>query len=363
MPSATPQAVRAALAKHRLDPLYLTRGDDGAEVAGLAMDMAGVVEDELRAFNMERIYAGEKGASAAAIVEAARQLPMMGDRRVVIVLRAERLLKPKRRGRVTDEGDDGGDVEPTGDLDALTDYVQQAGSSTTLVLVAADIDRSRRAGKAILKHATVVECWGLKPGRDARGGDLRQAARVAEQMVKKAVAEAGQLIEPPAARLVADRAGFDIVRLRGDIDRLMLYPVWKLQITLADVQEVVSAESSHDDWAVTNAIQNGNAREALRQLGLALDAGAVSYQVLGQLAWFVRDRMADARRIPGAVDALFRTDLDLKSSAGDPRILLKRLVVELCGPPSPRGSGGLSAARDYADADVRFDTRFARRDL
>src|SRR5260221_11700694 len=190
MPSATPQAVRAAITKRTLDPLYLILGDDEAEMARLAMDIAGVVEDELRAFNMERIYAGEKGASAAAIVEAARQLPMMGDRRVVIVLRAERLLKPKRRGRVTDEADDDGDVEPTGDLDALTDYVQQAGSSTTLVLVAADIDRSRRAGKAILKHATVVECWGLKPGRDARGGHLRQAARVAEQMVEQAVDEA-----------------------------------------------------------------------------------------------------------------------------------------------------------------------------
>ncbi len=299
-------------------------------MARLAADIAGVLEDELRAFNMERIYAGEKGTSAASIVEAARQLPMMGDRRVVIVLRAERLLKPKRRGKAAEEPDDEGDVEPPGDLDALTEYVQKPGASTTLVLVAADIDRSRRAGKAILKHATVVECWGLKPGRDSRGADLRQAARMAEQMVKKAVAEAGQLIEPPAARLVADRAGFDIVRLRGDIERLMLYTVGKPQITLADVQEVVSAETSQDDWAVTNAIQNGNAREALRQLALALDAGGVPYQILGQLAWFVRDRMADARRIPAAVEALFRTDLDLKSSGGDPRILLERLVMELC---------------------------------
>jgi DNA polymerase-3 subunit delta len=329
MPFATPQAVRAAIAKRTIDPLYLILGDDEAEMSRLAADIAGVVEDELRAFNMERIYAGEKGASAAAIVEAARQLPMMGEHRVVIVLRAERLLKPKRRGKMPEEGDDE-EVEPPSDLDALTDYVQKPGSSTTLVLVAADIDRSRRAGKMILKHATVVECWGLKPGKDVRGGDLRQAARVAEQMVKKAVAEAGQLIEPPAARLVADRAGFDIVRLRGDIERLMLYTVGKPQITLADAQEIVSAESSQDDWAVTNAIQNGNTREALRQLAMALDAGGVPYQILGQLAWFVRDRMADARRIPAAVDALFRTDLDLKSSGGDPRILLERLVVELC---------------------------------
>jgi DNA polymerase-3 subunit delta len=343
MPS--PADVRAAIKKRALDPVYLILGDDEAEMARLASEIAAVVEDELRAFNMERIYAGEKGASAAAIVEAARQLPMMGDRRVVIVLRAERLLKPKRRGKLAETGDDDVDVEPPGDLDALTDYVQKPGASTTLVLVATDVDKTRRAGKAILKHATVVECWGLKAGKESRGGDLRQAARVAEQMVKKAVAESGQVIEPAAARLIADRAGFDIVRLRGDIERLMLYAVGKPGITLADAHEIVSAESSQDDWAVTNAIQQGNAREALRQLALALDAGAVPYQVLGQLAWFVRDRMADARRIPAAVDALFRTDLDLKSSGGDPRILLERLVMELCTPPSPKGVGGPALLR------------------
>jgi len=144
------------------------------------------------------------------------------------------------------------------------------------------------------------------------------------------VAEAGQVIEPSAARLVADRAGFDIVQLRGDIDRLMLYAAGKPGITLADAREIVSAETAQDDWAVTNAIQNRKPAEALRQLALALEAGAVPYMILGQLGWFVRDKLADPRRIPAAVDALFRTDLDLKSSGGDPRVLLERLVVELC---------------------------------
>jgi hypothetical protein len=36
-------------------------------------------------------------------------------------------------------------------------------------------------------------------------------------------------------------------------------------------------------------------------------------------------------RVPAAVEALFRTDVGLKSSGGDPRLLLERLVVELCG--------------------------------
>ena len=97
------------------------------------------------------------------------------------------------------------------------------------------------------------------------------------------------------------------------------------------MQEVVSAEAAQDDWAVTNAIQQRNAPEALRQIGLALEGGAVPYMILGQLAWFVREKLGDPRRIPAAVDALFRTDLDLKSSGGDPRVLLERLVVELCG--------------------------------
>jgi len=258
---------------------------------------------------------------------------MMSDRRVVVVVRAERLLKPKRRGKAAIEEPEGDD-EPQGDLDALTAYVQRPSPSTTLVLVAADIDKTRKAGKALLKHATVVECWGLKTEKNPRFTDFRAAARIAELLVRKSVAEEGQQIEPAAARLVAERAGVDIVRLRGDIERLMLYAAGKPKITLADAQEVVSAEAAQDDWAVTNAIQNRNAGEALRQLALALDAGAVPYMILGQLGWFVRDKLgnADPRRIPAAIDALFRADLDLKSSGGDPRVLLERLIVELCRP-------------------------------
>jgi DNA polymerase-3 subunit delta len=335
MPSATPADVGTAIAKGALAPVYLLLGDDEAEIARLAGEIAGVVEDELRAFNMERVYAGEKGVTAASIVESAQQLPMMGDRRVVIVLRGERLLKPKRRGKAAQEdiAEEDGDSEPASDLDLLTAYVQNPGTSTTLVLTASDIDKTRRAGKAILKHATVVECWGLKTEKNPRYLDLRAAGRVAELLVRKAVAESGQQIEPAAARLVAERAGADIVRLRGDIERLTLYAAGKPKITMADAQEVVSAETAQDDWAVTNAIQNRNPAEALRQLALALDAGAVPYMILGQLGWFVRDKLsnADPRRIPAAIEALFRTDLDLKSSGGDPRVLLERLVVELCG--------------------------------
>jgi DNA polymerase-3 subunit delta len=328
VPTATPQAVRKQLAQRKPDAIYLIVGDDDAEMSRLSADVSALVEDELRAFNLERMYAGEKGVTSASIVESARTLPMMADRRVIVVLRAERILKPKRRGK--DEEPD--DVEePPGDTDVLEAYVKRPEPLTTLVFVASDVDRSRRLYKAIQKHATIVECWGLKGGRDGRV-DLRQVARTAEALVRQAVADAGQQIDPAAARLVADRAGTDIATLRGDVERLLMYAAGKAKIDLKDAQEVVSTETSQDDWAVTNAIQRGDGAEALRQVALALESGGVPYMILGQLGWFVREKLpaSDPRRVPAAIEALFRTDLDLKSSGGDPRVLLERLVVELC---------------------------------
>jgi DNA polymerase-3 subunit delta len=331
MPPATPQAVRKQLAQGKPDPVYVIVGDDEAEMSRLAGEVSALVEDELRAFNLERLYAGEKGAAPADIVESARTLPMLGDRRVIVVLRAERILKPKRRGKAAAEADDEDETLDSGDADVLDAYVKKPEPLTTLVFVASDVDRTRRLYKSLQKQATIVECWGLRGGRDVRV-DLRQVARTAEALVKQAVTDAGQQIDAAAARLIAERAGTDIATLRGDVERLLLFAAGKKKIDLKDVQEIVSAATAQDDWAVTTAIQRGDTAEALRQVGLALESGAVPYMILGQLGWFVREKLvlADARRVPAAVDALFRTDLDLKSSGGDPRVLLERLVVELC---------------------------------
>ena len=331
MPVVAPSTVRKQLSQGKPDPVYLIVGDDEAEMAKLAAEINALVEDELRAFNAERFYAGEKGATPSAVVEAARILPMMSDRRVVTLMRAEKMLKPRRRGKGAQaEAEDDPDAEAPTELDVLEAYVRNPVPQTTLVMVAADVDRTRKLYKTLLKQCTIVECWGLKGSRDVRV-DLREVARTAEQLVRQAVAGAGQQIDPAAARLIAERAGTDIARLRGDVERLLLYASGAAKIGIEDARQVVSAETAQDDWAVTNAIQRRDAAEGLRQVALALESGGVSYQILGQLAWFVRERMitSDPRRVPAAIEALFRTDLELKNS-GDARVLLERLVVDLC---------------------------------
>lgn len=333
MPAATPANVRAQLKNGTPAPIYLIIGDDEAEMSRLTAGITSLVEDELRAFNVDRVYASDKPVTPASIAESARMIPMMADRRVVIVLRAERILKPKKRGGAKVEEEDAGDQEVESGLDtsALEDYAKNPEPQTVLVFVAADVDKTRRLYKALQKTATIVGCWGLKPDKESK--DLRHAARMAEQMVRQAASEAGQQIEPAAVKLVADRAGADIVQLRGDLERLLLYTAGAPRITRADAEQVVSAETAQDDWAVTNAIADRDAPRALREVALALESGGVSFMILGQLAWFVREKlpMVDPRRVPAAIDALFRTDLELKNS-GDARVLLERLVVELCGP-------------------------------
>ena len=61
-------------------------------------------------------------------------------------------------------------------------------------------------------------------------------------------------------------------------------------------------------------------------------AGTPAEKILGQLGWLVRSKfpIAAPADLPAAVDAVFRTDRDLKGSGGDPRVMLERLVVELC---------------------------------
>ena len=327
MAVSTVAAVRKQIKAGDADPIYLLQGEDDIEKAGLAHEFEELVEEGLRAFNVERIHTGEisngdKMASAvAALVTAARTLPMMAPRRVVIVLQAQSLLVPKRESDAA-----------TRALEELEDLLKNPDPQTTLVMVAGTLDKRSRIYKLLAKVATLVECGVLESVDDAA------------RWVVNRVAASDMKIEPAGARLLAERCGTDVKRLRNDVDRLLLYALGQRSITLDDVREVVGPAALQDDWAMANAIEAGDGKTALRQLALMLDAGAAPEQIMGQLGWLVRTKFPF--QVPAmlkpAVHALFRTDLDLKRSAGEPRVLLERLVVELCarGAGRPLQAGG-----------------------
>jgi DNA polymerase-3 subunit delta len=316
MPHANPAAVRKQIEAGAPDPVYLLQGDDDIEKSALAHEFEQLVEEDLRAFNVERIHAGDAttgdrlAATVADVVAAARTLPMMAPRRVVIVMQADGLFAPKRESEAALRAQQ-----------RLTALLERPEPQATLVFVAGAVDKRSRMYKLLIRQATVVDCGVLETAADA------------ERWVRNRVAAAGVALEPGAARLLAERCGTDLKRLRNDVERLMLYALGQRTISIDDARQIAGPAALQDDWAMTNAIEAGDGAAALRQLALMLEAGAPAEKVLGQLAWLVRTKfpVLAPRALANAVDALFRTDLDLKSSAGDPRVLLERLVVELTG--------------------------------
>jgi DNA polymerase-3 subunit delta len=338
MPTRRYDDVRKDIAAGKTASVYLLVGDDERALSVLANEFTSLVEEDLRAFNHDRFHATDKGVTPEAVVEAARTLPMMAPRRLVVVTRAERWLKPARAATEEERG---------AEMGALEQYVAGPVPETTLVLVAADVDKTRRLTKALYKQATVVEAWGFKSDREIRGGELGQIIRQAQDWVQREAKAAGRVVDPDAARLLAERAGADMTRLRADVDRLLAFAGERTRLTREDAEQIASGKTSQDRWAVPNAIERGDAATALRELALALDAGVVPYLMLGQLAWVARDRLvrANPSAARDAIGAVFRTDQAIKSSGGDPRVLLERLVVELCQARLRQGSGGQATRR------------------
>jgi len=326
-----------------LAPVYLLFGEDVRLIEQLVDAIEATIDPADRPFAVERVYCGEDGASPVDIAAAASVFPMLGDRRIVIVLRAEKFLKPARKGSAAadDDADEIAEADEGGafDLTPLEAYIDRPSPYTSLVFVAAGVDRSRRFSKRLIEKSTWIELGGLAGDNAAERRDARRDA--AEQLVRE-FRMSGRSIDSAAVQLLVDRAGGDISKLRGDVERLLLYTEGRKDITKADIDAVVAADAEVDDWAVVNAIGDGDVGRALREAALRFDRGDSPHQLVGQLRWWVSQNLAKGapERVKPAVDALLRTDLALKSSGGDSRILVERLVVELTGRPIPRPQWG-----------------------
>jgi DNA polymerase-3 subunit delta len=332
------------IAAKRLEPVYLLHGDDFKRMEQVVEALEATIDPADRPFAVDRFHAAEEHSSPIDIAAAAGTFPMLGDRRLVIVLRAERLLKPKRAPKSTnadDEPEAAGAEEPA-DLQPIEDYLSQPVPSTTLVFVASEIDRTRRLTKQLLKDACVAEFNWVSSDTKNDAEARREARAAAAALVQEEIVRAQRTIDPAGAQLLVQRAGGDVSRLRGDLERLLLYTEGQKRISADDVAEILSSEETFDDpWAVVNAIANGDPGAALREAARRLDRGDSPHALLGQLRWWVSSRLVegDPSRVRPAVEALLRTDLALKSSGGDERVLIERLVAELTGKPLPLRGG------------------------
>jgi DNA polymerase III delta subunit len=310
----TPAAARAQIAAGSIEPLYLVTGDDEAEMSAIGTALADSVEEDLRAFNVQRFYGNDAGSTVAAVLDAASTFPLLAPRRVVLLLQAEKALvarKAKSADRDEASPDEDGDSDGggrTGQLALLKAYAAAPHSHATVAFLGAGL---RRTFDALATQAVVVVC------------------EASADVIRTLEVEHGVRFDRDAAELLRQMAGADVARLRADVERVVLYAAGRKTIVREQVAEVIGRSAAGGGKKLWNDVAGRRTAAALRELGLELAEGAVPFMVLGLLRSVV-ERTVAARDLPGALEALLRTDLALKTSGGDPRVLLERLVVELC---------------------------------
>jgi DNA polymerase III delta subunit len=326
----TPTEVRAEIRAGKTGPLYLLEGDDPQSRHDLAQEFTGLVDEGLQAFNVEFFHANEASTTAArdemigAILSTSRTLPMMAPRRVVVVHEADRLLSPRRAKE--DEGESQPAFEPAAKkkrgastpAEELEAYFESPEPMTTLVFVSGPLDAGRRLVKALRRRAAAVNCGSLDSTAEAGAWIRRRLER--DELS----------IGPRATASLIEATGLNLARIRAEVEKLVLYAAGEAEVTERHVRELVMPQSEPGiDFALGKAIWNGDPADALREIAAQLDAGSTPPMVLGQIR-AATGRLRPDAKVKAGLDLVLNTDLAIKTSAGDPRHLLERLVIELC---------------------------------
>ena len=161
--------------------------------------------------------------------------------------------------------------------------------------------------------------------------------------------------------------GEDLQVISGELDKLMIYRGKGGRLSSEEVGKVTGSGRVTDIFALIDSINLGQRDAALTYLNALLEAGEAPLQILfmitrrlrslwlGSEAWektrdsaaacragevryyrseFIRQvKKFDLALLPFKYQRLLKANLDLKSGGANPKLILERLVVDLCGQP------------------------------
>jgi DNA polymerase III delta subunit len=209
-------------------------------------------------FNLATFSAAD-GAERA--IEAARTVPMMAKRRVVIIREME--------------------SAPVGLLDDLMLYAERPVPSTMLMLIGRKLppaqggqDRGRKLENRIKKVGQV---------RRFKSGE-RDPVRFSVERAR----EYGCDFDSGAARLLVELVGADLGRLQTETDKLVNYCGEQARIDRAAVEAVCSVVAEAIVWDLTDALVRRDPNQALAVAHRLLEDGESPHRLLAMITWQFR---------------------------------------------------------------------------
>ncbi len=297
MSAVTPREFADEIDRGALRPVYLFAGEerylvDRAVRALRDRALAGAVAD----FNEDVLLADEAGIDR--VLAAARTMPMMAERRFVLVRQVERW--------------DQGEAQA---LDKLAKFAEAPSPSTCLALVATKIDARRRFSSLAKKQGFLVACDPL-PDEKLPGF---VAARAKERGVK---------VRDDVARLLATLVGPDLAALVDAVERLSLFVGEGAEITEDAVGAIIVKVRETSAFSLIDAVGRRDRRKALALLHEVLDERE-GPKLLGLFAWSARQLL----KFKAALEAGDAPDAAAKS-AGVPPFKARELAQRVR--PLPR---------------------------
>jgi len=337
----TPEQARKEAESDNLRPIYLLVGDEPyfeAEVL-TALKRAGT-KGGVPGLNEETLTAGD--ATVDRVLAAARTLPMMAKKRLLVVRGLERW---EPREGVEKKGGD--------PFERLLEYAKDPTPSTLLVLLGGGLDKRRRFVTQAKQQGFLVSCDAMD--RAALPG-----------WIERAVTQRGVRIQMDIADAIAELAGPELAPVADAVERLCLYVGADGEITEDAVAACVVRLRPSTVWELVGAVGRRDLGTALAALHRVYDPADRGLRLVGVLAWSTRQlikfeaavragkKPAEAAAAAGAppfkareladqVKGLTRTDLarfvlalseldaNLKGgSKRTPDASLTEVIIELC---------------------------------
>ena len=320
-----------SLSKGEKRPLYVFFGDEPFLIQESLRDLVDhLLGASLRDFNLDVFYAGD--VEVERVRDVVDTLPMMAERRVVVVREAQ-LLKAK-------------------ELEGLLSLIENPVESCSLIFVFSDFDQRLKFSKLALKNGTVVKFE-------------RPAEREVQSWITKLAKGLGKKIETRASERLYERVGASLIDLHQEIRKLSQYVGDRDTIQEADVEAVVSSLRADTVFQLADAIGDSDRSSALVSLANLLDHGenpigitsligrhiriltavregldrgmtaSQLSQKVGVPPFFVSKYIEQSRRwtpprLKRAQYVLLQTDRGLKSSSVAPHLWLENFVVKAC---------------------------------
>lgn len=343
----TPEQALAEAKSGNLRPVYLLVGNEAyLEAQVLAALKRAALAGAVPGLNDEYLQAGE--VTVDRVLSAARTLPMMAKRRLLVVRGLER-WEPR-------EGNESKEREP---LERLLEYAKSPADTTVLLLVGGELDKRRRLVATARSEGWLVS---VEP--------LERAELPA--FIQRAVTERGAKISSEAADVLAELTGPELAQVADAVERLCLYVGEGGEVDENAIAECVIRLRPSTVWELVGAVGRRDLGAALAALDRVYDPADRGLRLVGVLAWSTRQlvrfeaaRRAGLRPPEAAARAgappfkareleaqlkhldkselerfivnLAELDADLKGgSKRPPKASLERVLVGLAGPPRSR---------------------------